>query len=319
MTVERIGFGPVPSRRLGASLGINNIPPKVCSYSCIYCQLGRTDKTECERRSFFDPKEIKEAVERKVKQTLDNGGSIDYLTFVPDGEPTLDENLFEEIRLLRGIGIRIAVITNGSLIWRADVRDALNRADWVSLKIDSVEEETWRAINQPCDALQLTRILDGMEQFAKAYRGKLVTETILVEGVNDMDTCVEGIAGFLARLKPATAYLSVPTRPPAEKWVKVPSEGGINRAYQGFRKQVKHVECLLGHECGAFGHTGDVAEDLLSITAVHPMREAAVGELLEKSGGDWSVVRELILQGELVEQEYEGTKFYMRSVRGRSH
>jgi len=312
-----IAFGPVPSRRLGRSLGVNNIPPKVCTYACVYCQLGRTIKMQVERRAFYEPGEISKAVQDKIERVKGIEETLDYLTFVPDGEPTLDVNLGREIELLKSLGIKIAVITNASLIWREDVREALMKADWVSLKIDSTREEVWRRINRPHGTLQLTSILDGMLEFARAYRGELATETMLVEGVNDGDDHVREVADLLARLKPARAYLAAPTRPPAEEWVRSPGEEAINRAYQILTERVDQVEYLIGYEGDAFAFTGSVEEDLLSITAVHPMREEAVSKLLAKAGTDWPVVRKLIAQGQLIEMDYEGRKFYMRKLDGR--
>ena len=309
-------FGPVPSRRLGRSLGINNIPPKVCTYSCVYCQLGRTVKMQVERRAFYQPEEILRDVEEKVRNAREVGESIDYLTFVPDGEPTLDVGLGQEIELLKPLGINIAVITNASLIWREDVQKDLMRADWVSLKVDSVSEDVWRRINRPHRALQLASILEGMLEFARAYEGELATETMLVEGVNDGDEHVREVADFLAELRPARAYLSIPTRPPAEEWAQPPNEKVINRAYQILGDRVDHVEYLIGYEGNAFAFTGNVEEDLLSITAVHPMREEAVKEFLARARADWSIVRKLLEQGQLVETEYEGNKFYMRKLQG---
>ena len=116
-----ITFGPVPSRRLGRSLGINNIPPKICTYSCVYCQLGRTIKMQADRRAFYEPEKVFQDVKNKVEKAKGKGETIDYLTFVPDGEPTLDINLGREIELLRPLGIKVAVISNSSLIWREDV------------------------------------------------------------------------------------------------------------------------------------------------------------------------------------------------------
>ncbi|RKY66614.1 MAG: radical SAM protein, partial [Candidatus Latescibacterota bacterium] len=194
-----IAFGPVPSRRLGRSLGINNIPPKGCTYSCVYCQVGRTLKMQVERRAFYDPEEILKEVRDKVERSREAGEAMDYLTFVPDGEPTLDVHLGREIELLKPLGIPIAVITNASLIGRGDVREELMKADWVSLKVDAVREEVWRRINQAHHALRLSSILDGMLEFAKAYNGELVTETMLVKGVNDSDALVGEVAHFLAR------------------------------------------------------------------------------------------------------------------------
>ena len=311
-----IAFGPVPSRRLGRSLGINNIPPKVCTYSCVYCQLGRTIKMRVERRAFYEPEEILKAVQEKVNKAKAAGESIDYLTFVPDGEPTLDIHLGREIELLRPLGIPIAVITNASLIWREDMRRALMKADWVSLKVDSSREDVWRRINRPHRTLQLASILDGMLEFAKAYRGELATETMLVEGVNDSDDHLREVADFLARLRPAKAYLSIPTRPPAEEWVRPPGEEAFNRAYQILSERLDHVEYLMGYEGNAFAFTGNAEKDLLSITAVHPMREEAVRDFLARAKADWFIVNNLIYQGQLIEMEYEGKRFYMRKLRG---
>ena len=311
-----IAFGPVPSRRLGRSLGINNIPPKVCTYSCAYCQLGRTRKMQVDRCAFYQPDEILKDVERRVESAREVEESIDYLTFVPDGEPTLDVNLGREIELLKPLGIKIAVITNASLIWREDVREDLMKANWVSLKVDSPREEIWRRINRPHRALQLASILDGMLEFAKVYRGELVTETMLVEGINDSDALVSEVADFLSRFRPARAYLAIPTRPPAEEWVQPPSEETINRAYQILNEEIEQVEYLIGYEGNAFAFTGNVEEDLLSITAVHPMREEAVSEFLARARADWSTVYKLIGEDQFVETAYGGKRFYMRKLRG---
>jgi len=309
-----IAFGPVPSRRLGRSLGVNNIPPKVCSYACVYCQLGRTIKMQVERRPFYEPSEVLEAVRDKIERSRRAGEAVDYLTFVPDGEPTLDLNLGREIELLKPLGIKIAVISNSSLVWREDVREDLLGADWVSLKVDATQEEAWRKVDRPHGSLRLDRILDGVREFASAYRGELVTETMLVDGVNDGEDQLRDVASFVARLEPARAYLSVPTRPPAEEWVRAPNEETVNRAYQILDQRVRHVEYLIGYEGNAFAFTGDVEEDLLSITSVHPMREEAVGEFLARAGADWPVVQGLIAQGKLVEMAYEGRKFFMRKL-----
>jgi wyosine [tRNA(Phe)-imidazoG37] synthetase (radical SAM superfamily) len=307
-----VTFGPVPSRRLGRSLGINNIPPKACTYSCVYCQVGRTIRTQLDRRPFYRPEEIAGEVENRVSAARKQGEAIDYLTFVPDGEPTLDSNLGREIELLRPLGIRIAVITNASLLWREDVRDELRKADWVSLKVDTAREDVWRRLNRPHHSLGFMDHLNGVIGFAREYHGKMTTETMLVSGINDDELQVELLADLLATLNPATAYLAVPTRPPAESWVEAPPAEAVNRAFQILSRKVEQVELLTGYEGNTFASTGDVAQDLLDITAVHPMREEAVRELLAKGGDDWAVVEKLVGAGLLAEAAYEGRKFYLR-------
>jgi len=305
-------FGPVPSRRLGQSLGINNIPPKVCTYSCVYCQVGRTSHLQTERRAFYRPEEIVEEVVAKVEKTREIGGAIDYLTFVPDGEPTLDINLGRTIDLLKPLGIRIAVITNGSLLWREDVRAELGNADLVSVKVDAASESVWRRLDRPHRSLRLAVVQDGILGFARTFKGELTTETMLIKDVNDRDGDIEQLADLLAKLKPDTAYLAIPTRPPAEDWVRPPNEEVVNRTFQIISNRIVHVEYLIGYEGDAFSCIGDPEQDLLSITAVHPMREDAVKKFLSGAGREWGLIRQLIDAGCLVETEYRGRKFYMR-------
>jgi wyosine [tRNA(Phe)-imidazoG37] synthetase (radical SAM superfamily) len=309
----RIAFGPVPSRRLGHSLGINNIPHKVCTYSCVYCQVGRTLHFQHEPSSFYDPQTVAESVKAKVAQTRESKEAIDYLTFVPDGEPTLDVGIGATIDLLKPLGIKIAVITNGTLIDREEVRTALMKADWVSFKIDSVTEMTWRRINRPLSSLRLNSILEGMLAFQRDYSGTLATETMLVRGLNDENGNLNSIAEFLSRLKPDVAYISIPTRPPAETWVLPASEESVARAHQILGREVSRVEYLIGYEGNAFAFSGNPEEDLLSITAVHPMREEAVKELLRRAHADWSVVGSLLERELLVEAEYDRQKFFVRA------
>ena len=307
-----LAFGPVPSRRLGRSLGINNVPPKVCSYSCVYCQLGRTIKMSAERQEFYPPQELAQAVRERVEELRATGEPVDYLTFVPDGEPTLDINLGREIELLRPLGISIAVICNSSLIWREEVRAELLRADWVSLKVDSTREDVWRRIDRPHGSLTLDSVLEGVEEFASTFGGQLVTETMLVHGVNDQPEQLPEVAQFISELHPSVAYLSIPTRPPAEDWVQPPTEENLNQAYQILSERLDSVEYLIGYEGDAFASTGDVIQDLLSITAVHPLRREAVSKLLAKAKADWAVVEELVEGGLLVETCYAGKVLYVR-------
>jgi wyosine [tRNA(Phe)-imidazoG37] synthetase (radical SAM superfamily) len=307
-----IAFGPVPSRRLGRSLGINNIPPKICTYSCVYCQLGRTLQMQVERQAFYQPEEVFAAVRDKVTRAGTAGEPIDYLTFVPDGEPTLDLNLGREIALLKPLHIPVAVISNASLIGRRDVRAGLLGADWVSLKVDAVDPAIWHRIDRPHGKLELAPILEGALQFARDYRGELVTETMLVAGINDGQEHLEALAGFLAQLHPARAYVSIPTRPPAEPWAVPPTEQVVNRAVHILAGEVEHVEYLIGYEGNAFAFTGEVEQDLLSITSVHPMREDAVSAFLARAGAGWTAVDRMVTQGQLVRAEYDDHHFYVR-------
>ena len=313
-TIKNLAFGPVPSRRLGQSLGINNIPPKICTYSCVYCQVGRTIDMNFKRGVFYNPGDIVQAVEEKINKARGKGESIDYLTFVPDGEPTLDLNLGIIIDKLKLTGIKIAVITNSSLLWRKDVRNDLNKADWVSVKIDAVSQGAWRKTNRPHGSLNLDEIMHGISEFAHTFTGDLTTETMLLHEFNDNHEEIKKIADFIVKLKPKRSYISIPTRPPAEKYAEVPAEIIVNRAFQIFNEKLIPTELIVGYEGNAFAFTGNIENDLLSITSVHPMREEAVKKLLEKAKKDWNIVRNLIDEGKLIEVEYQKEKFYVRKL-----
>jgi wyosine [tRNA(Phe)-imidazoG37] synthetase (radical SAM superfamily) len=308
-------FGPVPSRRLGRSLGINNIPPKSCSYSCVYCQVGSTANTEIVPRVFYEPDRIHQQVAERLEQFEGQGTRVDYLTFVPDGEPTLDSRLKETIERLRPLGIPIAIISNASLIWREEIRETLMLANWVSLKVDAIEATLWRRVNRPHPSLDHEAILNGMLVFAREFDGTLTTESMLIKALNDTDRAAYELAGFLEKLDPSIAYLSTPTRPPAEKSVHAPHEVTLNRVFQIINQRVDRLELINEYEGNVFSSTVDVKTELLSITSVHPMREDAVQALLAKTGTDWHLVERLIDTRQIMRTEYEGRVFYIRCIR----
>lgn len=307
-----ISFGPVPSRRLGKSLGINNIiRPKACSYSCIYCQVGKTRHPSLTRQSFFTPEQIFREVDEHLNK-LRSEDRPDYLTFVSNGEPTLDINLGKSIEMLKQLGIPIAVITNSSMLGDAEVRSELMQADWVSLKVDASVADTWKKVNRPADGLKFEILLEGSKLFAHEYRGELRTETLLCKGINDSQKDLLGIASIIRTLAPGRAYISIPIRPPAEKSVMPPGVETVNLAWQIFREAGIETELLTGFEGVDTGFTGNIYEDILNITAVHPLREDALMELLAKNGADFSTVESLLSQRLIKCSVYQDRKFYLR-------
>lgn len=272
-----------------------------------------------DRQAFYNPRDILMEVRRKVGEAALRKERIDYLAFVPDGEPTLDINIGEEISLLRKIGIPVAVITNSSLLWQESVREGLLDADFVSLKVDAVSQDLWKHVNRPHKSLSLDIVLDGIKEFAKEFRGTIVSETMLIDGLK-YDGWLEEVAEFLKGLKRLDkAYVSIPTRPPAEKWVKPAKEEVLNFAFQIFSEKLgsDRVEFLISYEGNAFAFTGNLEEDLLGITAVHPMRKEALEEFLKKANTNWHIVEKLLEENKLIELEYEGNKYYMRKLPGK--
>jgi wyosine [tRNA(Phe)-imidazoG37] synthetase (radical SAM superfamily) len=311
-------FGPIPSRRLGRSLGVNNIPPKICSYSCVYCQIGLTDSMSIERKGFYPPEEIINEVSEKVNKLRRAGEQIDYITFVPDGEPTLDINLGKEIDLLKPLGIKIAVITNSSLLWDEDVRKDLMIADWVSIKIDTIDEKIWRKIDRPNGKLDFQKIISGIKTFSSSFKGVMVTETMMVKGVNDNVESIKSTVEFIKQLNPDKAYILVPTRPPAEKFVEPPSEENLNEAYQIFNASINNVELLAYSEGTDFSYSSDAEKELLSILAVHPMRKDAVEKFLNKARSDWNLIENLIANNVLKEVKYSDNTFFVKNIKSKA-
>jgi len=309
-------FGPIPSRRLGASLGVNNIPYKICSYNCVYCQVGRTLHMQMKRTLYSNPSEVFEEVKIKIERIRETQQNVDYISIVPDGEPTLDSSLGELIERLKDLGLPVAVITNSSLTWDKSVQEDLKKADWVSVKIDAISPNTWKQINRPHASLSLDEILQGMQEFAGSYTGTLCTETMLVKELNDNPEELTAIANFIkSRIRPYKAYIGVPTRPPAEPWVSRPEPESITAAYAIFTKEGLNAETLTGYESSGFVVTDNPVEEILEITAVHPMRSDAVKDVLNRFGVGEEVLQQLVKEGRIRKVHYEGWDYYIRVMR----
>ncbi|MBN2862310.1 MAG: radical SAM protein [Bacteroidales bacterium] len=313
--MERRIFGPVPSRRLGKSLGVNNIPHKICTYSCLYCQVGKAIKMQVNRQDFYKPEDLFNEVRMILGKIQNENEYPDYITIVPDGEPTLDINLGKLIMMLKTTGVPVAVITNGSLINFPDVKEDLMKADFLSIKADTFNIEKWRKINKPHKKLSLDAIIEGARLFSYEYTGKLVTETMLLKGINNTVDDLENTARVIASFKPDTAYIAIPTRPPAYKETIPANESDVNRAYHIFSQHIQKVELLTGYEGNTFSSTGSFREDILSITAVHPMREDAVRELLSKTNEEYSILTGLIEDNLIERLNYTGSTYYLRKFK----
>jgi len=311
---SQIIFGPVPSRRLGRSIGINNIPYKVCSYSCAYCQVGKAVKMQVERQEFYLPDEIMQQVKQKLN-SLAASDYPDYLTIVPDGEPTLDIHLGELITKLKTFNLPVAVITNSSLINLKDVQDDLLLADWVSIKVDTLNPDLWKRVNKPHKNLDLDAILAGILQFSETFRGKLVTETMLLKNINDGEDGLELLAQFLYRIGPEVAYIAIPTRPPAFEGIFPANEAAVTLAYEIFTRHNITTELLTGYEGNAFASSGNFTDDILSITAVHPMRKDAVIALMAKANATPEILDKLIRDGFIEKIGFNNQEYFLRKFK----
>lgn len=276
-------FGPVPSRRLGQSLGIDTIPLKTCNWNCVYCQLGRTIPVTNERKEYYPREEI--VVEVRQALAGHDPGEIDWVTFVGSGEPTLHSEMGWLIRQVKAFTkLPVAVITNGALLYRPEVRQELMPADAVMPTLDAGAAGLYRRINRPHPDVTFERMVDGLIAFSAAYEGKLWPEVMLVHGLNDTEEALRAIAAIFRRIEPDEIHISLPTRPPAETWVEPADEEGLIRAQAilGTIARVIHPAHgtfdLSGYGDGIEGLTDAV----VGIITRHPMSEEDVLETLQR-------------------------------------
>ncbi|MBN2116435.1 MAG: radical SAM protein [Anaerolineales bacterium] len=272
-------FGPVPSRRLGQSLGIDTIPLKTCNWNCVYCQLGRTVPLTNERREYYPREEILNEVEQAL--TAHKPGEIDWVTFVGSGEPTLHSSMGWLIRRVKELTkLPVAVITNGALFYLPELREELAAADAVLPSLDAGSAGLYRKINRPHPDITFERLVDGLIAFRKEYLGKLWMEVMLVRGLNDTEEALREITTVLERIRPNEVHINLPTRPPVETWVQPPDEEGLMRALAilgGVARVVHPAE-------GSFDLSGaeSVVDAIVGIITRHPMREDELRRALEK-------------------------------------
>ncbi len=272
-------YGPVPSRRLGQSLGIDPIPFKTCNWNCVYCQLGRTSPMTNERREYFPTDEIVAEVEVALK--AHRPGEIDWITFVGSGEPTLHTGLGAMIQRLKSwTALPIAVITNGSLLHLPEVRKELLSADAVLPSVDAGTEALYLKLNRPMPELNYKQFIEGIVAFRNEYRGKLWVEVMLVQGLNDSEEALRNLAAVLQRIRPDEVHLNSPTRPPCEPWVKPVDESVLDRA-QRILGEVAYVVRPIRGDLDLSGFD-NVVDAIVSIITRHPVSEEELVQSLTR-------------------------------------
>jgi len=228
-------YGPVPSRRLGFSLGIDIIPYKTCTLNCIYCQLGLTTKKTIKRKEYFSRKKIIS----QIKDVLSSEQRIDYITFSGSGEPTLNSSIGKLIREIKKItSIPVSVLTNSSLLSRKNVRKDLLAADLVVPSLDAVTQEVFIKTNRPHPSLKAEEIMEGLKEFHLEFKGKIWLEIMLVKGINDSSSHIVKLKKTISDIKPDRIQLNTVIRPPAEKSARALS-----------LRELEKIKDILGDRC----------------------------------------------------------------------
>jgi len=223
----RFVYGPVPSRRLGYSLGVDLLPRKRCSFDCVYCQVGRTTRTTVRRRDFYPVAEVL----GQVRAALGSGKTIDCVTLSGTGEPTLYRSLGPLIRRIKTMtDVPVAVLTNGSLLFRKAVRRGLAEADIVIPTLDAADQAMLDRVNRPNTALRFDRLVRGLKAFRVEFPGRIWLEVMLVKGMNDRPEHLRRLKTLVEALSPDRVQINTVVRPPAEKTAKPLSRAELERA-----------------------------------------------------------------------------------------
>ncbi len=224
-------FGPVNSRRLGRSLGVDLIPPKTCPFDCVYCEVGPTTHQTLARQDWHA-----EDIIQELEDYLGRGGAADYITLAGSGEPCLNLGLGRIIEAIKEMtGIPVAVLTNGALLHLKEVRRELMAADVVLPSLDAGREETFRAVNRPLAGMSLKQLLTGLEAFRREYPGEFWLEVMLLKGLNDGDADLEALRRAIQGLAPDKVQLNTAVRPGTEDWIEPlsPAEMAAAAAFLG--------------------------------------------------------------------------------------
>lgn len=299
-------FGPVASRRLGRSLGVDIVPFKVCTLDCVYCQLGRTSKKSIRRRDYVPVAEVL----AELRARLDDGVQADFVTISGSGEPTLNSRLGEIIEGMKKItDIPVALLTNGTLLYRRDVRADCAKADVVLPSLDAADEETFKRVNRPHKDISIERLISGLCAFRKEFAGQIWLEVFLVEGTNTSPEQIARIKEAVGRIGPDRIQLNTAMRPTAEADVKKLDSGRLQAIAKEF-----------GEKCGivagdlpgpAAKHMEAKGEQLLSVLKRRPCSVDDVCSGLGMARNEaLKYIRRLQQQGVVESERRDGIIFF---------
>lgn len=276
MNIQNHIFGPVPSRRLGFSLGLDIVPYKTCSFDCVYCQLGQTTNKTIQRREYVS----KQLIIRELKSYLAREhDEIDYITFSGSGEPTLNSKIGEMIQeVKRMTDIPVAVLTNGSLLFKKEVRDELRNADLILPSLNAVTQDTFERVNRPHHGLNIQDIIDGLKKFRKNFDNEIWLEVMLVKGINDNMGEIEQMAGISNEINPDKIQLNTVVRPPCESFAMPVDANQMRKICQMFGQKAEIIAPCARKAMKAYEK--DVANKILTLLKRRPCTIDGISNVL---------------------------------------
>jgi wyosine [tRNA(Phe)-imidazoG37] synthetase (radical SAM superfamily) len=275
-------YGPVPSRRLGRSLGIDLVPHKVCTYNCIYCQIGGSTQQTLVRKEYVPVSEVLKEVEIFLREESE---SVDYLSLGGSGEPTLHSGIGKIIEGIKTMtSIPVAVLTNGALLYEKEVREDLLKADVLLPSMDAVSPEVFEKINRPYAALSIGRIIEGLVEFKKIFKGKIWFEILFCKGVNDSPEELNRLKEVVKKIQPDLIHLNTVVRPPSENWAIPLSKEEMEKIQAFFGKKAVIISEFTRHPLR--GAERDLKEEILNILRRRPLSLNDLSKGMNLSGDD---------------------------------
>ncbi|MDI6890276.1 MAG: radical SAM protein [Thermodesulfovibrionales bacterium] len=301
----RYVYGPVPSRRLGFSLGVDIVPYKTCTLDCVYCQLGRTTQKNVERKMYTRKNDILE----EVKEVLNKKQRIDYITFSGSGEPTLNLDIGELIREIKALtSIPVAVLTNGTLLFMEDVQKDLLGANMVLPSLDAASQKVFEKINRPHNYLKIESIIDGLKRFRKFYRGQIWLEIMLIKNFNDNTKELFRIKNAISEIQPDRVYLNTVVRPPSEFYAKPLSRDEMMAVKNFLDKSCEVIAEFHGQRAE---EPQNVEDAIVEMTKRRPVTIVDISNVLGISVANAKqMIKRLKAKGRLKEKQYQGEKYY---------
>ncbi len=298
----------MPSRRLGLSLGIDLLVPKICTMDCLYCELGPTTDRRIKRGRFVDLNEVLD----ELRTRLDEDPDVDYITFSGSGEPTLSLDLDAAIDGVRAVtDARIAVLTNGSLMTDPGVRKALMKADVVIPSVDAVSREVFQRINRPDPGLDPEAIIDGIATFTTEFDGEVWLETVIVKGMNDDPEEVARLAHAADLISPAKIHVNTVVRPPAMAGTEAVCD---DRLHEIARALAPHAEVVASPSVHSHAFAADSAEVIVDMAARRPVTIGDIAAALGASPGEVAKIVGSLLDGKRLKVVRHGELLYYVSI-----
>jgi wyosine [tRNA(Phe)-imidazoG37] synthetase (radical SAM superfamily) len=303
-------FGPVPSRRLGLSLGIDLIPPKTCSFDCLYCQVGRTTCKTLAPRAFVPVDRVVEELKERLSET-----EPDTITLSGSGEPTLHSRIGEVIEAVKEMTeIKVAVLSNGSLFWRKEIRESILKADIILPTVSTASESTFQKIHRPHEKLNIKNIIEGLKRLRQEYSGQLYLEVMILAGINDTGEEVDGLKDVIQQISPEKIQINTVVRPPADPRARSVEDSRLEVIREVLGKD---AEIVAGTPVKVpQGKGGPRRNALLEMVRRRPLGPLDIAKALRISPKEAeALVEDLVKMGYIKKQEHLGKLYYVSRER----